>query len=1106
MKLLNMVKGKKEGSEKENRVAQILKEAVIVQPDGIKKSSTDDRSYRHLVLENKLKVFLISDPTTENAAAAMSVNVGSYSDPPELPGLAHFLEHMLFLGTEDFKDEDEYSKFLAANGGFSNAYTASELTNYYFQCISSKLDGALERFSAFFKCPLFTESATDREINAVDNECTGNDQNDAWRSFLIFRELARKGHPVNKFNIGNVATLKEIPKEKGIDVRQALLDFYDRYYSANVMNLVVFGKESLDELEELVKRLFLAVPNKDLKSPYTFPHPIGPAFYYDIDDLTKGNLASMISVVPVRDIRKVEIFWCLGRLTEVNRRREAARAVGSLLGDEGEGSILSVLKEKGWANALSAGIADDSTYHGGFQVTVSCTDLGIKEHVNDIISVVYSYINKVKSQLESKEDTSYFFEEEKVVSAIRYWFKAKGQPYSLVSGLAARMMKDVEVEDILTGSLLQRDVFLEVKEIFKELFPENSLVFVSWKGLEDKTTNSEEYFKTKYAVESLPKDLCKAWSEASEADALGLKMTPSNKYVPSNFDVHAFVKPKAAAPAEGSSPLFVKAAANSVSQVKKLEHTDVTDKRSVVLDVVDRKLDETWEIDSFRRPLLIHSDKVSSLWLKQDTTFKRPKAYVRFKIKTQKPGESVLAALATNLYLSIVDDILNIETYAASNAGFQHSAFSDNNGVTMGFTGFAQTLDKYIELVATKFKKSTEEKIDPMLFGRFKERSMKALVNVDKARPVSLARMFISQATEEKEESVETKLKVLAGLEVNDVENFAKTLFDNVALEVYVVGNARPEDAKKYLNLGKEIFQPTEEVANHEHRRLAKLSQDEPVQYFHVQPGRNADNLNSGLTISFFFGERTDEKTALLSLLSEICYERFFNQLRTKEQLGYLVQAGMGLNRGILSLSFLVDSNSADPITLNTRVENFLDLLQKEFDPSNSESSITEEVFGNLVNAEINSIIKKSNTIGSEAAGWFRQLGSNTFAFDNGLKVAQAIANATLDDMRKFLDEYLWSNAGKRTKFVSGMLADVHGTKIFGETYQENMKEPLVSQVKLGFGEDVLKDWLQKETSPGDHEKFVASRGKIIFVSNLQEFKESCEFHKSYADILASKL
>jgi insulysin len=83
-------------------------------------STGDDRAYRVLELSNKLKAVIVSDPNTDRAAASLEVGVGQFQDPIALPGLAHFCEHMLFLGTEKFPDENSYSSFLSSHGGNSN--------------------------------------------------------------------------------------------------------------------------------------------------------------------------------------------------------------------------------------------------------------------------------------------------------------------------------------------------------------------------------------------------------------------------------------------------------------------------------------------------------------------------------------------------------------------------------------------------------------------------------------------------------------------------------------------------------------------------------------------------------------------------------------------------------------------------------------------------------------------------------------------------------------------------------------------------------------------------------------------------------------------------
>lgn len=114
---------------------------------------------------------------------------------------------MLFLGTRKYPDENEYGQFLSNHGGMSNAYTALEDTNYFFDVGADHLEGALDRFAQFFLCPLFTESATERELQAVDSEHSKNRLNDMWRLLQLSRSTADPGHPFSKFGTGSAATL-----------------------------------------------------------------------------------------------------------------------------------------------------------------------------------------------------------------------------------------------------------------------------------------------------------------------------------------------------------------------------------------------------------------------------------------------------------------------------------------------------------------------------------------------------------------------------------------------------------------------------------------------------------------------------------------------------------------------------------------------------------------------------------------------------------------------------------------------------------------------------------------------------------------------------------
>jgi insulysin len=126
-------------------------------------------------------VIAIKDIESEKSGVSLSVGVGSLHEPKEWNGLAHFLEHMLFLGSDKYKEGSEYNKYLSENGGYSNAYTSEMETNYYLEVNHKGLEGALDRFSQFFISPLMTEELTTKEMNAVHSEHSKNILNDSWR-------------------------------------------------------------------------------------------------------------------------------------------------------------------------------------------------------------------------------------------------------------------------------------------------------------------------------------------------------------------------------------------------------------------------------------------------------------------------------------------------------------------------------------------------------------------------------------------------------------------------------------------------------------------------------------------------------------------------------------------------------------------------------------------------------------------------------------------------------------------------------------------------------------------------------------------------------------
>uniref|UniRef100_A0A131YUM3 Insulin-degrading enzyme n=1 Tax=Rhipicephalus appendiculatus TaxID=34631 RepID=A0A131YUM3_RHIAP len=485
--------------------------------DHIIQSESDKNLYRGFELTNGMKVLLISDPTTDKAAAALNVQVGYMSDPWDLPGLAHFCEHMLFLGTEKYPTENEYHKYLCQHAGSSNAFTASDHTCYFFDVAPENLEPALDRFAAFFVCPLFNEDATEREVNAIHSEHVKNIQNDSWRLKQLEMSTADPQHDFCKFGTGNLSTLDTIPKSKGLMVRDQLLKFHQQWYSSNIMSLVVLGKESLDELARMVVPLFSLVPNKGVERPTWPQHPYGPE-----------QLGLQAHVVPVKDNRFLYMTFPTPDLRQYYKAGPGDY-VAHLIGHEGPGSLLSELKARGWVNSLVGGEKDGARGFSFTIVNVDLTEEGI-DHTDDIVRLVFQYLNMLRTEGPQR----WVFQELQELWRIAFRFKGKDTPQSYVRDLAG-MLHLFPFEDVLAGPYLLEEYRPDlINDLLHYLRPDNVRIAVVAKRFVGEADSVEKWYGTQYSLQPIPDSVMQVWHAAGTNE--NLKLPPRNEFIPSNFD------------------------------------------------------------------------------------------------------------------------------------------------------------------------------------------------------------------------------------------------------------------------------------------------------------------------------------------------------------------------------------------------------------------------------------------------------------------------------------------------------------------------------------------------------------------------------------------
>lgn len=482
-------------------------------PIVINKSPNDERDYAAVTLDNGLKVLMVSDPATEKSAAALSVGVGAFSDPMDFQGMAHYLEHMLFMGSESFPEPDGYMNFAAENGGSSNAYTSSEITNYMITIENTAFPEALHRLSEFFSAPILDPGYIQKEKNAVNAEWSMRRESEGRSIYRLQRALLGE-HPANRFTIGNLETLAD---KSDRELHPATIAFFEKYYSANLMSLVLISPLPAAEMAVLAEQHFSLIPNKNVEKPVVTTE-------VSFDDVA----GKLIRFKPQRDLRELRLSYLIDN-NQSEWRSKPGDYLGYVIGSEMPGTPADKLKSLGLISQLITS-SYESLYgnYGTFEISVQLTPDGMKRR-EDIVEVLTGYIELLRQ--EGVDDR--YADEYKQSLENRFTFLEKTDDFSYASSLAAAM-QDYPIENVIDAPY-RFDGFNQaaVDSLLGQLVPTRLNV---WYISQEEPTDSElEFYVGPHSVEDLVP--IEAANALAAANRLGLTLPSKNGLLPANFDL-----------------------------------------------------------------------------------------------------------------------------------------------------------------------------------------------------------------------------------------------------------------------------------------------------------------------------------------------------------------------------------------------------------------------------------------------------------------------------------------------------------------------------------------------------------------------------------------
>ncbi|XP_050368323.1 nardilysin-like [Argentina anserina] len=885
------------------------------------------------------------DSQTKKAAAAMCVGIGSFSDPPEAQGLAHFLEHMLFMGSTEFPDENEYDSYLSKHGGSSNAYTEAEHTCYHFEVKPEFLKGALTRFSQFFVSPLVKTEAMEREVQAVDSEFNQALQNDACRLEQLLCHTASPGHPFNRFAWGNKKSLSDA-MEKGINLREQILKLYRDYYHGGLMKLVVIGGESLDVLENWVLELFGNV-KKGPQVKLEFKVPEGPIW----------KAGKVYRLEAVKDIHELHLTWTFPCLRQ-DYLKKSEDYLSHLLGHEGRGSLLSYFKARGWATSLAAGVGDDGMHRSSvayvFRMDIHLTDSGL-DKIFDIIGLVYQYI-KLLHQVSPQE---WIYKELQDTGNMEFRF-AEEQPQDDYASELAGNLLIYAPEHVIYGSYAYK-IWDEnsIKYVLDFFRPENMRIdVVSKPSFKSEDFQCEPWFGSQYTEEDISPSLIDLWKDPPKID-VALHLPEKNEFIPTDFLIRS----------DG------------------LDNPNTSSPRCI--------LDE---------PLV-------KFWYKLDSTFKLPRANTYFRINLKGGYDDVKSCVLTELYVSLLQDELNEIVYQASVAKLETlvSVFSDS--LELKVYGFNDKLPALLSkiLKTTKSFMPTSDR-----FVVIKEKTERKLKNSN-MKPLSHSTYLRLQVLFQKFYDVDEKLHVLDGLSVSDMKLFIPQLSSQLYIEGLCHGNLSEKEAISLSDIFKTNFavQPLPVELRHRDHVIclplsANLIRDASV--------KNKCETNSVIELYFqiereVFSE-SPRSRAIIDLFNEIVEEPLFNQLRTKEQLGYTVQCAPRFTTNVFGFCFYVQSSEYNPVYLQQRIEMFISNLEELLQGLDNES------FENYRAGLMAKLLEKDPFLQYETNRFWSEITDKRYMFEYTKQEAEQLRSIQKVDVINWYRTYLQQSSPKCRKLA----------------------------------------------------------------------------------------
>jgi nardilysin len=853
------------------------------------------------------------------ASCSLVVGAGSFFDPKDIQGLAHLLEHVIFLGSKEFPGADEYSKFMSRHGGYENAYTSFDATTYEFDVDNEFLGEALYRLSRLIKEPILGSEGIQKEVQAVNNEFDLAAADEDVQRFQVIQGSFKENFPLNSFTWGNSKSLSKPEKE----LQQGVREFYENYYHPEKIRVCIQANHSLEEMEKIFRKAF-----EDFESKGEFKSPLK----VDENDIkeAKANFHSFSFLKSSNQVIKLTFTWAV---TTLDKEIESfpLDLILEILNERGEGSLYCLLKEKQLITDFSAEMntidGQDNCYVYLPWLMLKLTDHGLK-NLKTIIDYVGQYINMLKNV----PVPEYYLKEWMMTNQLEFKYADEMAEDQLANTLA-HSLKKIPFERLLEAGVYRVPRFFNeslYNSVLEDLSLMKARVDIQFPDINEELTNLKINKDQLYEHEE--KNFSVKWTSLDFIGLIGQELADFLNR--GKFDDKLYSYPK-------KNDLIA----------ENVEIKDILDNFKIAKKIEDSS-------DSYE------------LWHSFDSNYKIPKACVNLIIFFRFMKSPIV-----NNYMELLESYIK-EEYSktignnAIKAGYDVSLNKcEFCSFELNIYGFSDKLVSLTEKIL-QFMQQCYQNINEEMFEFVREKKVKQYETImdDPETYIKRAsyKVFFDFSL-----MPEERKDFFSNCKFEDFKAFCLELstpksVSNVKIQTH--GNISIDESKqiktsiiKYIKpefheerLPKYLLSPTgkplggfRKIISHEDLPVVKLK-------CHLKENKN------NLVVFFAELDVDSVKSKLyLQVLNQIFNTEIFDDLRVKQDIGYISNSYTNIFTGLaIGLEIWVSSSKLGSSEITKKIAEFIDRFLNQF-----LEKMTETEFDSSVQSELSIKQKPFHTI-----------------------------------------------------------------------------------------------------------------------------------------------